>query len=97
MLVGRALGRLAWPPNLPGWFTTKAGALYAVFLDWPQGEAAIASVGARALPDAAIERVDLLGGAPVQFRRDADALRLTLAPPERAFTPALRITGRGLV
>jgi alpha-L-fucosidase len=79
-------------------FTRKGDTLYAVFLDWPQAESAIASLGRDALPDARIERIDLLGGPELQFRREADALRLTLpAPVEGAFTPAIRIRGRGLV
>jgi len=79
-------------------FTKKGDALYAIFLDWPQAESAIHSLGGTALPEAVIERVDLLGGPEVQFRRDADALRLTLPPPQDgAFVPALRIRGRGLV
>jgi alpha-L-fucosidase len=42
--------------------------------------------------------VDLLGGPELQFRRDADALRMKLPPPETgAFIPAIRIKGRGLV
>ena len=69
-----------------------------VLLDWPQGESAIQSLGGTSLPDAAIERVDLLGGPELQFRRDAGALRLTLPPPQGgAFVPAVRIRGRGLV
>jgi alpha-L-fucosidase len=79
-------------------FTKKGDTLYAIFLDWPRGESAIASLGARALSDAVIERVDLLGGAELSFRRDADALRLSLPPArEGDFVPALRIRGRGLV
>ncbi|MDP9421325.1 MAG: alpha-L-fucosidase [Pseudomonadota bacterium] len=79
-------------------FTKKGDTLYAIFLDWPNGESAIASLGTNALPQAAIERVDLIDGPQLQFRRDANALRLTL-PPARdgAFTPAIRIRGRGLV
>lgn len=76
-------------------FTQKDGALYAIFLEWPEGEAAIVSLGTDALPDAAIERVELLGGAPLDFRRDRGALRLTL-PRADLFVPALRISGRGL-
>ena len=57
-------------------FTTKAGALNALFLEWPDGEAAIASLGRNALPEAMIERVELLGGGPLEFRRDAEALRV---------------------
>jgi alpha-L-fucosidase len=79
-------------------FTTKDGALYAIFLGWPQGQTAIQSLGSGALSKAAIERVDLLGGPELQFRRDANALRLTLpAPRGDAFMPVLRIRGRGLV
>jgi alpha-L-fucosidase len=79
-------------------FTQKPDALYAIFMDWPQGESAITSLGGQALPDAEVERVDLLGGPELQFRRDAKALRVTLPPPQDgAFIPALRIRGRGLV
>jgi alpha-L-fucosidase len=79
-------------------FTTKAGTLYAILLDWPRNESAIASLGAGALPGAVIERVDLLGGPEIPFRRGADALRLTLPPARDGdFVPALRIRGRGLV
>lgn len=78
-------------------FTTKDGALYAIFLGWPQGESAIASLGSKALPGAVIERVDLLGGPKLNFRRDADALQLTLPPRQgRTLMPVLRIRGRGL-
>ena len=75
-------------------FTTRGGALYAIFLDWPRGEAAI-----RSLPqDAMIERIDMLGGPQLQFHRDGNALRLSLPPPSAgSFVPALRIVGRGLV
>jgi len=78
-------------------FTTKGDALYAIFLGWPQSECAIRSLGSNALPGAVIDRVDLLGGPKLKFRRDADALRLTIPPPENgAYTPAIRIRGRGL-
>lgn len=79
-------------------FTKKDDVLYAIFMDWPQGESAITSLGGHSLPDAAIERIDLLGGPELQFRRDSDALRFTLPPSQDgAFAPALRIRGRGLV
>jgi alpha-L-fucosidase len=78
-------------------FTKKGDTLYAIFMDWPQGESAIFSLGGNSLPDAVIERVDLLGGGELQFRRDADALRLTVPPAESgAYMPAIRISGRGL-
>lgn len=79
-------------------FTKKGETLYAILLDWPEGETAIKSLGGRALPGVAIERIDLLGGPELPFRRDADALRLTLPTTVRdTLVPALRISGRGLV
>ena len=79
-------------------FTKKGETLYAVFLEWPQAESAIASLGRDALPGAKIERIDLLGGPELQVRREADALRLTLPPAQDgAFTPAIRIRGPGLI
>ena len=79
-------------------FTRKGAALYTICMEWPQGESAITSLGARALPEAVIEKVELVGGPALQFRRDSDALHLSLPPPQRgAFTPAIRILGRGLV
>jgi len=79
-------------------FTKKGETLYAILLDWPQGESAITALGRHALPDAKIERVDLLGGPELEFQREADALKFTLPPPQGgAFTPAIRIKGRGLV
>lgn len=79
-------------------FTQKDGALYAIFLDWPEGEAAIASLGLSALPEAVVERAELPGtGRPIPFTRDAAALRLSLPPPQAGeFVPAVRILGRGL-
>ena len=78
-------------------FTTKDGTLYAILLDWPQGESVIRSLGGNARPDAVIERIDLLGGPEVSFRRDGEAVRLTLPPPATdAFVPVLRIRGRGI-
>src|SRR5438105_8669711 len=77
-------------------FTRKRETLYAIVLDWPQAESAIVSLGTNALRGAAIERVDLLGGPQLQFRRDTDALRVTLPPAaDGAFVAALRVDGRG--
>jgi alpha-L-fucosidase len=76
-------------------FTAKDGAVHAIFMEAPERESAIASLGRRALPDAVIEKVELLGGPPLPFRRDAKTLRLTV-PRGEAFTPAIRIMGRGL-
>jgi alpha-L-fucosidase len=79
-------------------FTQKGGSLYAIMLDWPEQQIAIASLGHRALPDAVIDRVQLVGGPALAFDRDIDALRLQrLLPTSGAFVPALRIDGRGLV
>jgi len=79
-------------------FTTKAGAINALFLEWPDGEAAIASLGTNAMPEAMIERVEAIGGGPLEARRDADALRFRLPRPEGdSFVPTVRISGSGLV
>jgi alpha-L-fucosidase len=78
-------------------FTRKGETLYAIFLDWPERESAIASLGARALPGARIDRVELLGGPPLPFRHDTDALRLALPPPSGdAVVPAVLIRGARL-
>ena len=79
-------------------FTTKRDALYAILLGWPQGDSSIRSLGTASHPNAVIEDVELLGGPKPQFRRDAEALRLTLPPAKNgALMPVLRIRGRGLV
>ncbi|MEO5493263.1 MAG: alpha-L-fucosidase [Sphingomonas sp.] len=79
-------------------FTKKGDSLYAIFLDWPRAESVIRSLGSNALPQAVVERIDLLGGGQIPFRREGEALRLTLPPPESdAFVPVLRIRGTGLV
>jgi alpha-L-fucosidase len=79
-------------------FTRKGDTLYAIFMEWPEGESPITSLGRNALRGARIERIDLLGGHEVTFRQEAGALRLVLPPAERgAFTPAVRIRGRGLM
>jgi len=50
------------------------------------------------MPAAVIERIDLLGGPELHFKRDGDALRVSLPPTAGgAFVPALKIRGRGLV
>ena len=78
-------------------FTRKGGTLYAILLDWPKGESAIASLGRSAMRDAVVERVQLLGGAPLAFARSEDALRFTLPPAKNGqFVPVVRIDGRGL-
>jgi alpha-L-fucosidase len=74
-------------------FTRNGDTIYAIFLDWPQGEAAIHSIPSGAV----VERIDLLGGPELPFRSDARALLLTFPPSDRAFVPVVRISGRGLV
>lgn len=79
-------------------FTVGRGVLNAFFLDWPAGEAVIASLGARALPGAEIERVEAMDGRPLPSRRDGGALRVALPRPEPgAFVPGIRLYGRGLI
>jgi alpha-L-fucosidase len=79
-------------------FTRKGDALYGIILDWPERESAVASLGGAALPEAVIERVELLGGPALGFTRDADALRLKIPPPDRGeFVPVLKIRGSGFV
>jgi alpha-L-fucosidase len=79
-------------------FTRRSDALYAIILDWPERESAVASLGRAALPDAVIDRVELLGGPALGFTRDADALRLKIPPADCGeFVPVLKIRGRGLV
>jgi alpha-L-fucosidase len=69
-------------------FTRKGDALYAIFLDWPQGEVAIKSLG-----QTKVERLDLFGGPELCFTQ-GDALRVTLpAPDGDTFVPVLRIRG----
>lgn len=79
-------------------FTAGKGVLNAFFLDWPEGEGEIASLGRRALPNARVERVELAGGRPLKFEQDGEALRIRL-PKSRAdqFVPTVRIFGRGLL
>ena len=78
-------------------FTASGQALNAFFLAWPVGEAVVESLGTRQMPDARIERIELLGVGPLEFARDEAGLRLRLPPPPYgAFVPAVRILGRGL-
>lgn len=79
-------------------YTLRGEALYAIFLEWPEAESALQSLGGREMPDAMIERIALLDGTPVAFRRDGDAVKFQLPrAPAGAFVPAVRIDGRGLV
>ena len=79
-------------------FTVGKQVLNAFFLDWPEGEAAVHSLGRDALPHATIDQVCFQDGRPLRFRRDQAALRLTLPRPRVGeFVPAIALFGRGLV
>lgn len=81
-------------------FTTRAGTLYALALDWPDdGVVRVRSLGRGALGGRTVERVEMVGAdAPLTFRQSDDELILTL-PDQRptAFVPAFRIRGANLV
>jgi len=78
-------------------FTTKAGALYALPMAWPQGSLTIESLATGRAPGE-VRRVTLLGGTdPLPFRREASGLVVDLPGRRPAFTPALKIEGPGLV
>ena len=79
-------------------FTTNKGALYALFLGWPQGDVTVEALGRHRFAGGAVERVTLLGGAAIAHRRDARGLHLTMpVNPGGGFVPVLKIEGRGLV
>ncbi|WP_294391617.1 alpha-L-fucosidase [uncultured Sphingomonas sp.] len=76
-------------------FTTNKGALYALLMKMPAGEARIASLPRGSA--GVVERVTLLGRGPIAHRQDEGGLHLTLeAAAPAGFVPALRIEGRGL-
>jgi len=78
-------------------FTKKADVLYAIFLDWPQSMARIGALGSAALADAAIERVDLLGGPVLKTRQSSSHLEVDIpVPRDGQFLPVIRLRGRGL-
>lgn len=77
-------------------FTTRGGALYALFLKPPASGAIIAALS-NGPNTPSVERVTLLGGGTVPFRRDGRGLHLDLggrAPG--GFVPVVRIEGRGV-
>lgn len=76
-------------------FTVKGGDLFVLPMAWPTGSLTIESLGASAAGEVA--DVALLGGGTLDFRRDALGLHVTLPERRPAFTPVLRIRGRGLV
>jgi alpha-L-fucosidase len=78
-------------------FTTKDGVLYAIFLDWPQGEAAISSLASNRV-GGRIEHVALVGGPDLKFVQAPDRLRIKLPQPTiEQFVPVVQIQGIGLV
>ncbi len=78
-------------------FTTRNGVLHAALMDWPDGKAVVTSLGTSAMPEARVERVELMGHGPVEWVRDAEAMKVALPQPaDGAFVPVLRIYGRGL-
>ena len=77
-------------------FTTKDQTLYALAMDWPDGPMTIQTL-AEGTPGT-VERVELLGdAAPLAFSRTPEGLSITLPDRRPAFTPVVRILGRGLV
>lgn len=81
-------------------FTTKGGALYAIAMDWPDS----GFLNIRSMADGSVqrkgtvERVELLGhGEPLRFELGMDGLAVKLPEARPAFTPALKISGAGLV
>jgi alpha-L-fucosidase len=76
-------------------YTTRAGALYAVLLDWPADGRVVLREPARG--PGRVEQVTLLGGGPAPFALTADGLEIAL-PGARptAFAPVLRLEGPGL-
>jgi alpha-L-fucosidase len=78
-------------------FASKGGDLFAFFMEWPDREIAVTSLGGNVLSGARVERVELLGGGPVQFRQDGDALRVTLpANANGSIVPVVRVQGPGI-
>ena len=78
-------------------FTTNGGAMYAVFLGWPEPAATITSL-ARTVNGGVVERVSLLGGGVLAHRQDAKGLHVEMPANTRGrFVPVLKLEGRGLV
>lgn len=77
-------------------FTWAKDALCVFFLDWPQGQAQIASLATRSLPQAMIEQILFQDGRPLAFVRKSDALYVDL-PDAAGLVPRITIYGRGLL
>ncbi len=73
-------------------YTTKAGALYALVMEWPDR-----TVTLKAFAGAQVHRVTLLGGGSLSFSQRPEGLTVQLPAERPAFTPALKIEGNGLV
>ncbi len=82
-------------------FTTKGNTLYAVVMGWPDEEKQVSVQALKNNSDqkiGSIENVELLGYGKVDFKREDDALKITLPdhkPGEHAFV--FKISGRDLV
>ena len=72
-------------------FTAKSGVLHAFFMLPPVGEARIPS-----LAGVPVEQVTFQDGRPLAFRREADALVVTM-PRTTSLVPRISLRGRGLV
>ena len=80
-------------------FTTKAGVLYALAAEWPNAPylTVYSMAAGSAQRKGRIEKVELLGHGPVPFELGMDGLTVKLPDTKPAFTPVLKITGRGVV
>jgi alpha-L-fucosidase len=76
-------------------FTAKGDSLYAISLDWPEGELAIPALGEGKGTEGGIEKVELLGGKEkLSFTRNAAGLHVKF-PDEKPcdVAYAVKITG----
>ncbi len=75
-------------------YMTKGGALFAALLIWPDEPLVL-----KAIPkDAVIERVSLIGGSIMPFKRTEAGLEITMPLGGHwDYVPILRIDGKGLV
>ncbi|MBO9560107.1 MAG: alpha-L-fucosidase [Caulobacter sp.] len=79
-------------------FTTKGEVLYALPMAWPAGELVIESLATSGPTSAGeVQRVELVGGGALAFKRDGKGLRIAMPDARPAFTPVLKISGPGLV
>lgn len=81
-------------------FTTKAGVLYALGMDWPGGGYMTIHAMAEGSPQrkGTIDRIELLGhGEPLRYELGFDGLTVKLPDVRPAATPVLKIMGAGLV